>query len=175
MKKVFTLLTVAISIAVSSQVSPVVGLRYTGGLQYKADHEYPSIELGIYVKPETEYKLMHSYFATVEVLNDYSTFYSNQITNTKRDLEAPFSSKFGMIIRMQNNTKIVGSLGLTTILGVGGTIEKNPAPLFTYGVGLSTLDLPFNMGINYERIMDSGYASIHCYFLLDKVLKRNKK
>ena len=30
-------------------------------------------------------------------------------------------------------------------------LKKSPAPIFTYGVGLTTLNLPFNLDINYEK------------------------
>ena len=169
MKKLFTsaLLFASLAFNCQSVVKPVFGVRYTGGLEYKADHEYPSLELGILVKPEKKYLLVDSYYTSLEILNDYSTFYSKQETGTERDLEV-HNSKFGAIIRLTNLTKIDGDFALSTTFGVGGTIEKSPAPIFTYGIGVHTLNLPFNFGFNFERIMSSNYLSLNCYFNLSK-------
>ena len=48
MKNLITITALFISALVSAQVSPVVGVKYTGGLNYSLDHEYPSIEIGFY-------------------------------------------------------------------------------------------------------------------------------
>ena len=45
-------------------------------------------------------------------------------------------------------------------------LKKSLIPIFTYGIGLTTLNLPFNLGMNYERIMNSSYLSINYYFNL---------
>ena len=48
MKNLITITLLFISAIISAQVSPVFGVKYTGGLSYNLDHEYPSIEAGIY-------------------------------------------------------------------------------------------------------------------------------
>ena len=48
MKNLITITALFISALISAQVSPVVGLKYTGGLSFNLDHEYPSLEVGFY-------------------------------------------------------------------------------------------------------------------------------
>ena len=45
MKNLITITLLFISALLSAQVSPVFGVKYTGGLSYNLDHEYPSVEI----------------------------------------------------------------------------------------------------------------------------------
>ena len=117
MKNLITITALFISALVSAQVSPVVGVKYTGGLNYSLDHEYPSIEIGFYKNlSDRDYKLITGYYATVEFLYDNTALYSKQETGTKRDLEA-HNAKFATILKVTNLKQIQGNLSLITILG----------------------------------------------------------
>ena len=175
MKKLLTILAIATSGIISAQVSPVLGLKYTGGLSYSLDHEYPSVEAGIFVNlKDRDFKLLQGYYATVEVLFDDTALYSKQETGTKRDLEV-HNAKTATILKVTNLTKIEGKLSLTTTLGMGFTNEKSPAPITNFGIGLMTNGLPLNAGISFENLAGQNHLSITAYFHLDKIFNKKKR
>lgn len=175
MKKLLTILAIATSGIFSAQISPVFGVKYTGGLSYNLDHEYPSVELGIYVNLEDrDYKLLQGYYATVEVLYDNSAVYSKQKTGTTRNLEL-HNAKTATILKITNLTKIEGKLSLTTTLGMGFTNEKTPAPITNFGIGLITNGLPLNAGISFDNLAGQNHLSITAYFHLDKIFNKKKR
>lgn len=175
MKKIITILAIATSGIFSAQVSTVLGLKYTGGLSYNLDHEYPSIEAGIFVNlNDRDYKLLQGYYATVEVLYDKSAVYSKQKTGTTRDLEL-HNAKTATILKITNLTKIQGNLSLTTTLGMGFTNEKTPAPITNFGIGLMTNGLPLNAGISFDNLAGHNHLSVIAYFHLDKIFNKKKR
>lgn len=175
MKNLITITLLFISALLSAQVSPVFGVKYTGGLSYNLDHEYPSVELGFYKNlSDRDYKLISGYYATVEFLYDNTALYSKQETGTKRDLEA-HNAKFATILKVTNLTQIQGNLSLTTTLGVGFTNEKSPAPITNLGIGLMTNCLPINAGISFENLAGQNHLSITAYFHLDKIFNKKKR
>ena len=175
MKNLITITALFISALVSAQVSPVVGVKYTGGLNYSLDHEYPSIEIGFYKNlSDRDYKLITGYYATVEFLYDNTALYSKQVTGTKRDLEA-HNAKFATILKVTNLKQIQGNLSLITILGVGFTNEKSPAPITNLGIGLMTNGLPINAGITFENLAGQNHLSLTAYFHLDKLFNKQKR
>ncbi len=175
MKQLLTILAIATSGIFTAQVSPVLGLKYTGGLSYNLDHEYPSIEAGIFVNlKDRDFKLLQGYYATVELLYDNTALYSKQETGTKRDLEA-HNAKTATILKVTNLTKIEGKLSLTTTLGMGFTNEKSPAPITNLGIGLMTNGLPLNAGISFENLAGQNHLSITAYFHLDKIFNKKKR
>lgn len=175
MKNLITITALFISALVSAQVSPVVGVKYTGGLNYALDHEYPSVEIGFYKNlSDRDYKLITGYYATVEFLYDNTALYSKKSTGTKRDLEA-HNAKFATILKVTNLKQIQGNLSLTTILGVGFTNEKSPAPITNLGIGLMTNGLPINAGITFENLAGQNHLSLTAYFHLDKLFNKKKR
>ena len=175
MKNLITITAILISALVSAQVSPVVGVKYTGGLSYSLDHEYPSVEIGFYKNlQDRDYKLITGYYATVEVLYDNTALYSKQETGTKRDLEF-HNAKFATILKVTNLKQIQGNLSLTTTLGVGFTNEKSPAPITNLGIGLMTNGLPINAGITFENLAGQNHLSLTAYFHLDKLFNKQKR
>ena len=175
MKNLITITALFISAVISAQVSPVFGVKYTGGLNYSLDHEYPSVELGFYKNlSDRDYKLISGYYATVELLYDNTAAFSKQETGTKRDLEA-HNAKTATILKVTNLTKIEGKLSLTTTLGVGFTNEKSPAPITNLGIGLMTNGLPINAGISFENLAGQNHLSITAYFHLDKIFNKKKR
>lgn len=175
MKKLITIFAIATSGIFTAQVSPVLGLKYTGGLSYNLDHEYPSLEMGIYVNlNDRDYKLLQGYYATVEVLYDNTALYSKQETGTTRDLEF-HNAKTATILKITNLTKIQGNLSLTTTLGMGFTNEKTPAPITNFGIGLMTNNLPINAGVTFENLAGQNHLSIAAYFHLDELFNKKKR
>ena len=175
MKNLITITLLFISALFSAQVSPVIGVKYTGGLNYSLDHEYPSVEIGFYKNlSDRDYKLISGYYATVEFLYDNTALYSKQETGTKRDLEA-HNAKFATILKVTNLKQIQGNLSLTTTLGVGFTNEKSPAPITNLGIGLMTNGLPINAGISFENLAGQNHLSVTTYFHLDKLFNKKKR
>ncbi len=175
MKNLITITLLFISALFSAQVSPVFGVKYTGGLSYNLDHEYPSIEAGIYKNlSDRDYKLLQGYYTTVEFLYDSTALYSKQKTGTTRDLEF-HNAKTATILKITNLTKIEGKLSLTTTLGMGFTNEKSPAPITNFGIGLMTNGLPLNAGISFENLAGQNHLSVTTYFHLDKLFNKKNR
>lgn len=176
MKKLTFVAFIFMATLLSAQdISPVIALKHTGGLSYNMDHEYNSVELGIYVDlSEKNYKLLSGYYATAELLYDSTALFSKQRTGTKRD-EEYHDAKTATILKITNLTKIKGSLALSSTLGVGFTNEKSPAPIPVIGIGLATKDLPINAGISYENIAGQNHLSVTAYFYLDRLFNSSKR
>lgn len=175
MKNLITTIIMLISISISAQVSPVIGYKYTGGLTYNLDHEYSSIEAGIYADlSDNNYTLLQGYYVTAEFLKDNTALYSSQKTGTTRDLEK-HNEKYATILKVVNLTKIKGALSFTTTLGMGFTLEKSPAPITDFGIGLMTNGLPINAGISFENLAGQNHLSVTAYFHLDKLFNKKKR
>ena len=174
MKKfITTLLLFCVSLSYA-QVSPVIGYKYTGGLTYNLDHEYSSIEAGIYTDlSDRDYTLLRGYYITAEFLKDNTALYSSQKTGTTRDLEK-HNEKYATILKVVNLTKIKGDLSFTTTLGMGFTLEKSPAPITDFGIGLITTNLPLNAGISFENLAGQNHLSVSLYVHLDKLFNKKK-
>lgn len=119
MKKLKIITAVFIGSLLSAQVSPVIGVRYTGGLSYNLDHEYPSLEVGLYKNlQDKNYKLLSGFYLTAEVLYDDTALYSKQLVGTDRDL-VEHNAKFATMFSVTNLKRIKGNLSVTYLLGVG--------------------------------------------------------
>ena len=184
MKKLTFVAFIFIATLLSAQdISPVITLKHTGGLSYTMDHEYNSMEIGIYADlSEKKYMLLEGYYLTAEILYDNTALYSKQLTGTDRDKEV-HTAKTATILKISNLAKIKGSLaftytvgmGFTYTVGMGFTNEKSPAPIPVFGLGLMTKDLPINAGITFENIAGQNHLSVSAYFHLDRLFNRSKR
>lgn len=175
MKKINITTALFVSALVSAQVSPVVGVKYTGGLSYNLDHEYPSLEVGFYKNlQDKNYKLLSGFYLTAEVLYDDTALYSKQLVGTDRYL-VEHNAKFATMFSVTNLKRIKGNLSATYLLGGGFTNEKSSAFITKIGFGLMTNGLPINAGVTFENLAGHNHLSIVTYFHLDKLFDKKKR
>lgn len=176
MKKLKFVAFIFMATLLSAQdISPVITLKHTGGLSYDMDHEYNSMEIGIYTDlSEKKYMLLEGYYITAEILYDNTALYSKQLTGTDRDKEV-HTAKTATILKISNLAKIKGSLAFTYTVGMGFTNEKSPAPIPVFGLGLMTKDLPINAGLSFENIAGKNHLALSTYFHLDRLFNRSKR
>lgn len=183
MKKLLILSILSLGLNLKSQeIKPVIGFSYTGGLSYGMDHEYPSVLAGIYWDLEEEkYKLLSSIYFNAEFLVDENKSFSKLETNTSADFG--YNSKNAIILNGIFLKRLNGGLGLNFNFGVGCTFSSEP--IFKIGGGVTMMkdlslkrwekDFPFKFGLNWDSIMGQNHLSASVYFMVDDLMKKNRK
>lgn len=159
MKKITLLLLILPFIALA-QLNPILGIKYTGGLSYDMEHEYPSAQIGI------QYNFQESNFTDVSASFEYIYDYTQQF-NGKHNfyvVKGQSSNKFSEFISV---TYFGGYLG-----GIDNTKKQFKGYLKTnlvWGGGIRYTGDNSYVELMYENLAGYPHISIGLHFKLWKL------
>ena len=155
MKKLITILAVALATNLSAQstITPTLKYSHFGGINYKADHEIEQFDLGFKNVTDRQYWLFDEGHTTVKAIYDRSSIFSKQYGNNGN---AQWSALVGVTL-VKGIDKWVG---VEYGYFLGGTMEKKIQVVELLHLGLTMRNCLLNPSLNYQRINGANYLGV---------------
>jgi hypothetical protein len=155
MKKLITILAVALATNLSAQstITPTLKYSHFGGINFKADHELEQFDLGIKNVTDELYWLFDEGHASVKAIYDRSSIFSKQYGNNG-------NAQWSVLVGVTLVKGIDKWVGVEYGYFLGGTMEKKIQVVELLHLGLTMRNCLLNPSLNYQRINGANYLGV---------------